>query len=678
MRSSMSPRPRTTLAVGAALAVVLAVLVLAWLTVDAADPSEPAAGVLRSRPPDRPVESGSDGVDVGPELPLAGTEAEPIELLDLDDQDAIRGSPRVLSRWGRPPRDGQRAPCTIVVIDWEDRPVAGAVVHLWANDRPSQRGHVKAGEQPVALGPIDAVTDAEGRCTVQPQQHRPRVRVEKDGVGSSAWMPLAERGEGDQPREVLVPLRPNATLRGTVVQPKGRAAPGATVQIGSIGSDPTVAKSVVADGSGRFECEVPSLEPLSVRLDVPGTKTRRHRLELAPGEVRDIRMRLPGAYAIRGSFCDAQGQPVIPDRTAWVHFWPDRELLHDEEGFEDWLNHLRTKVDDSGRFEFELDRPARGMLTAWGKFAGLSETPVVTVDVENPQPDVVLRLCEPASIAGRVVDESGGPLVGFEVTASADREVSTFYGPKLKPKATELYGGASTETTSDGRFVLAPLHPRGRYTVLAREESSGRVLSLRNVEAGTQELLLACGTEAEHTSALAIVVTAASTGERLDDFSLDYARCSPTGGFFEKWLRPGHSESGLATLEGRRIGDLYDLVVSADGLACAYVGGIAAIAEGAVVPVALPNFSQVELRVTRDGRPAPWPVVVATRDESAQEALLHHHGLRRGRGDKDGVLWLRDLEPGSYSLVVGQGSAHVSLDIHLAPGERRTLDVEVR
>jgi len=474
-----------------------------------------------------------------------------------------------------------------------------------------------------------------------------------------------------------VPLRPSATLRGTVVQPDGRAAPGATVRIGSIGSDPTVAKSVVADGSGRFDCEVPSLESLSVRLEVPGTKTRRHRLELAPGEVRVIRMRLPGTYAIRGSFCDAEGQPVIPDRTAWVHFWPDRELLHDEEGFEDWQNHLRTKVDDHGRFEFELDRPARGILTAWGKFAGLSETPVVTIDAEHPQPDVVLRLCEPASIAGRVVDENSGPLAGFEVTASADREVSTFYGPKLKPKATELYGGASTETTSDGRFVLAPLHPRGRYTVLAREDSTGRVLSVRNVEAGTTELMLACGTEAEHTSALAIVVTAASTGQRLDRFSLDYARCPPTVGFFDNW-HTGQDAAGVATLEHRRIGDRHDLVISADGLACAYVGGLVATAEGAVVKVTLPDLAQLELRVTRDGHPAPWPVVVARRDESAQEVLLHHHGLRRGRGGKDGVLWLRELEPGSYSLVVGQGTAHVPLEVELAPGEVRTLNVEVQ
>lgn len=651
--------------------------VAAWWLRDSDGGDQPSTGSHAPEYRSVPPVVGDAPDDSEPDLPVALPPESVESLAPSQDSVAIRGGWRVLSMWGRPPDADRRASCTLIVIDWQDRPVPGALVHVWGDesvDRSPQGHHGKRVPDPI--GPFDSTTDALGRCTVQLPAFGPRLYVEKDGVGESARVKMAPSGGKDQYREILVPLRPLARLTGHVVQADGRPARGAVVRFQTFTANPGFMKTITSDQDGRFELPVPSLEQCLVRLEIAGEDTRWHSVNLQPGEEGEVLLRQPGPFAIRGSLVDAAGLPFVPEDPIWVQFWPDAELTADIEGFKG--ARLHEKTDDSGRFEITLDRPARGLLTAWGEIPGLTEPPLVEVDADHPQAEVVLRVAESASIEGLVLDEAGAPLAGFNVWARADDPAGrTTLAAGSRPERGHLFAGSDAVTTDRGEFVLTGLHPQGVYSVRASKESSGPLLVVRGVEPGRRDLVLACGTAAEQSDAIVLVVTDGDTAERCSDFDIEVFERAKAGGWLDKRSISSEGSSGLATVGRLRAGSRYDLLISAKGLACAYIERIEATAEDAVLQVTLPALATLAIDVTVDGKPVPWPTLVAEREMGMQERREHRHGTKRGRGLESGRVEVKDLEPGRYTLVVGQGGRETLERIELAAGETRTLAVEL-
>ena len=657
-------------AILALAAIATVVGAAAWWVVgdpdtSSAAPASPIAPEITRDTESRPA--------VGPRSApeLAEPEANPVEALAPPEENNLaRGHYSILGAWSLERTGRDRAPCTLVVIDWEDRPVAGALVHVVGDEYQRRSGGDYPVERPPTIGPFEFVTDADGRSMVQLPEHSPRALVEKPGVGQSSWVPLAPRDRHEW-REILVPLRPPATLTGCVVQADGAPAPGAGVRVCTLGGGSVVDVELTTDAGGRFETAVPSLESIGVRVEVPDQSTRWHQSRLQPGETREVRLRLPGDYAIRGQVVDADGQPYSGEHELWVSFWPDSELASDAEGFGGSGHSSAVRVEDEGRFELVLDRPIRGMLTASGDIPGLIEVPTVAIDAGHPRADVVLHVVDAATIRGRVLDEAGSPLSGVVMKASPVKaERATSKGPS----SAQLFASDQATTTNTGEFVLEGLHPQGVYTIRAQDRKEGRILVAKDVAAGTTDLVLACGSAAERSGSITLVVMAGDTGGRAARCRVQVCDSSSHETVAGEESDDG---SGLIAVDRLEAGAAYDLIVSAKDLACQYIGGVVATAEGAAVKLTLSVPTTLSIEARRDGLPAPWPVVSAQRDASAQEKRVHRHVPYMARGSESGLVEWQDLDPGRYSLIVSQGGRRATAEVELAPGESRRIVVEL-
>jgi hypothetical protein len=263
------------------------------------------------------------------------------------------------------------------------------------------------------------------------------------------------------------------------------------------------------------------------------------------------------------------------------------------------------------------------------------------------------------------------------VWARADEVEGGQYGRRTHPSLSEFYGDAETTSTDTGEFVLVGLHPRGRYTVRARDGALTRQLTARGVAAGASGIELACGTSAEDSGSITLVVMAGDRGQRASRFYAKVFERAEDGGWKELHSATSDDGSGLATIARLRSGAPYDVLVSADGLGCAYAEGVVTDSEGVALKLTLPAPATLSIQVTSAGLEPRWPVVVAEREQGAQERRIHRHGQHAARGLESGRVELRDLEPGRYTLRVSQGGRRAVERVELTPGESRSMSIEL-
>jgi protocatechuate 3,4-dioxygenase beta subunit len=673
---SRNTRTGTRSSPGAAIivaAVLLVAVALGALVLSTGDEQAPAAAEFVATPlaPSAAPSELPRATEPAPAPALPLPPVEPLAAGVESASAAFRGKSQVLSTWGAAPGD-VRAPCTLIVIDDLDQPVPGATVRLWGDDQPSPPGHVRH-KRTSTVGPYESTTGADGRCEVRPPPYRPRAQASKEGIGCSKSMFLSADGGADQCRVVLVPLTRLAHLRGRVVEWDGSPAPNVKVSIDELVGEDDSLVFVVTDAGGGFERDVPGGGRVKLRAVVPGTSTCEYMFEARAGATCEALLRLPGDWGLSGRLLQADGTPV--PEGAKVEFWPDPRA--EEFGFDTWMHDRDARTDDAGRFEIRIEQPTNGQLTASGAgFAGLAETSHAVIDTAHPKLDVTLRACAPGSVAGRVVDEAGGPLEGVSVWASAE---ATRRGSKSGPgpSVEELYPGAKTSTGDDGSFKLAPLHPQGLYTVMAQQAGTGRVLAVRHVAPGADDLVLALGGEREQHGSLVLVVSEAESGQRVDQFQVTYLQHADEAGWNRRWQRAYQGTSGIAELDRQPTGLAYDLLVSGEGLGCAFVSDVTASIGGTTVKVALPALGSLEFDVTDGGAPAAWAIVEAERSQSAAESEIHVHSARRVRADERGHARLSDLEPGRYALRATHGGRSVVRQIEVAPGTAAALVVDL-
>jgi hypothetical protein len=543
-------------------------------------------------------------------------------------------------------------------------------VRLWGDDQPPETGHVRK-KKTTKVGPFEVTTDANGRCEVRPPPYRPRAHAYKQGVGCSRPISLSPSGGSDQSRLVLVPLTQFTHLRGRVVQPDDSPAAEVQVSINELQGEDDPLVFVTTDADGRFERDVPGGRRVSLRAVIPGSSTCDYMFEVRAGTTCNALLRLPGDWALNGRLLQADGTPV-PEGTK-VQFWPDP--LAEELGFDQWLHDHDALTDNSGRFEIKMEQPMSGLLTASGaSVAGLVEIPHVVIDAAHPKPDITLRACASGSIAGRVIDESGRPLGSVRIRASAEvtpRDGASSHGPGVG----ERFPGTETTTGDDGGFKLEPLHPEAVYTVVAKQDDTGRLLVARHVSPGALQIVLALGGEMEQRASLALVVSELASGRRVDRFQVAYARRLEVGGWTQRWMKSYDGTSGIAELERQPSGVAYDLLVWAEGLGCAYLPNVAVTAEGNTAKAVLPALARLDVEATDGGAPAAWAIVETVRRQSAAESEVHWHLQRRIRADEDGRAALAKLEPGHYGVRVSHGGRSVVHEIDVAPGAAEALTV---
>lgn len=597
----------------------------------------------------------------------------------------LRTAPIPVAVWETPfGESDERRPCTLVVVDQLDRPVAGARVQQWGKagedvdfggiDTP----RVVLKEFP-PVGPIEAVTDAEGRCTIQPLRHEPRVLVEKQGVGSSGWFSPATTTT--PPRELVVPLLRPAHVRGRVIWPHGAPASGAMVSLsddGPPGAPPRGPGSLVTDDEGRFDVEVDGAGTCSLRATLGEVSTPWRLLPLSSGSVHDVVLRLPGDWRLRGTVRRPAGAEDLPLAGLEVSFLHAVGAVPDDGFPRGGATWVEAEADELGRYSIRLDGPASGWLMARTGAWGVALPEPVTIAPVQPRLDVDLVLGPPGWICGRVVDEAGGGLAGATVRAHAVRSARLAGNTEVPESA--LHGSTEAQAAGDGRFMLGPLHAQGMYDLWVHigDGDSQRIVSARGVQAGTDDVLLALGGPCEQDASVELLAVSAATGRPVPAVSLTYALRRAGEAWGDRVSSSRRNEHGLFTIDRLLPGTEVWMAAYGDDLGTVKVEGVSATREGTGLRIELPALASLDVQVTGDGGPASLACINWELDARGVIRPPSSRCSGRGRADARGQRRFTGLEPGHYVLTVLHGERDGRAEVDLAPGEEGAVVMELR
>ncbi len=336
----------------------------------------------------------------------------------------------------QPPEAAGRILDVRVVAAQTSAVVSGA--HVVLDGRGSNRG----------------VTDAKGHCPVSLPTDNPIlggrwISVWKDGF-SPVRVDFSARDLNDKTfTTYTVELEPAGPMGGIVRDEQGRPIAGAKVDLSLASRGPIRFRGkgremfilggfepLTTDALGRWQCHLlPDVltddDRVEIRLSHPDfvsdvTAPSRPRASLKSLRDGTSVLVMTKGFPATGTVSGPDGRPV---EGATVSL--------------SWIKELRppgperytTKADPKGRFQFDHARPGEQALTV--EASGLAPE-LARIEVTAGVNPFAVRLKPGRTIQGRVVDESGKPVVGVVVHADSWRGYSTL--------------DWSAETDADGRF----------------------------------------------------------------------------------------------------------------------------------------------------------------------------------------------------------------------------------
>ncbi len=275
----------------------------------------------------------------------------------------------------------------------------------------------------------------------------------------------AELHPQEAPQKPLPPVEEAQLLRVRIVTDEGVLVPDARIDIYAGGEKVAEART---DRNGEIDVSrTPGIDlelrvgmtriSLACSTAVPETSTD------AAGEIRIVRV--PAASSVSGRVVDADGFPVPYAR---VVGWFGAA----EENWRSRTPDQRCMADGNGAFAM-LGLPRQFRVEAyWAHFVA-RETYVARLDRATELKDVELRLCEPRTLHGQIVDEFGIAVADAEVRAIAkdddlgDDGADTEFVPRA---------GDATTSRPDGTFVMTDLTPIATEIVIEHPKHAPHVI----------------------------------------------------------------------------------------------------------------------------------------------------------------------------------------------------------
>lgn len=384
--------------------------------------------------------------------PFATKPGEKVELaIAVRPMPSISGS--VVDEHGKPV---VRAQCQIVVSGSSTAPIEPVAVLVTHDD--GTFGFLLSSED------LDARRDGARSAADVPLFLRVRAPAYQPFVLELGRVDRAERRDG-----IVVRLKHELAIRGTVVWPDGHPASEAAVSVDALDASPSRESSrgegnvVRADEDGRFEIAPLGDGPYRVLArasetfdnsdeDEIGRYETHTGVALAPsvaGGTDDLVLHLGAGRVLHGRVRDSDGLPIAsfgvqarPVLGGTVSWLPAHEL---GDSFQDGEGRFTLKGLHDG--EWEVQASYRGFRSAAQR-----------VNVGGGENAIDLVLDKMPTITGRVVDEKGEPVVGAQIELDSGR---SFRSPKDDDGQR-----ARARSDADGRFAFDHVDP-GQVSIVA-------------------------------------------------------------------------------------------------------------------------------------------------------------------------------------------------------------------
>ncbi|MDX1502481.1 MAG: carboxypeptidase regulatory-like domain-containing protein, partial [Thermoanaerobaculia bacterium] len=538
-------------------------------------------------------------------------------------------------------------PLPVSARDSRGESVAGAWVLLGSADP----GFWSERRRESEWGPARRLARTDGAgAAVLPRAADERVRVWAAAAGLDR-APAAESA-GDPVTLALPPgVEREIRLRGPHRRPLSRVV----VRSGREAPFPVA----VTDDAGRASLVAPPDGDLFLAFDHPGGGRSTGLLpareapadgaagadETGPDEPAIFDLEFPPTIA--GQVVDAESREPLSHALVWTNMPGE---------------HVET--DSGGRFEIAVaGGDARTLF--WLQAAAPDHFPGYTRTRAGDPVTVALEAA--TRLRGRVVDATGEPLAGAELRAEAEEGFG---------RSAYLPDGATAASDAEGRFLLAPVHPRAGHRIAV---SLAGYATLRQrlpspEQRGDEELLLVLT-----RGARAVGRILGPGGEPIAEAEIELheARASDSGPWFVRGADPSRKPVAAALSGGDggfELADLppgrFDLEVRSPGYAEARQPGIEVPDEPAEVDLGvlelIPGADIEGLVVDADGRPVPEAEIRLLPSESASRAIFRR--LRRGRvrdevaavSGPDGGFRVEDLHPGEIGDLLVSAAGHAT------------------
>ncbi|QSQ21290.1 carboxypeptidase regulatory-like domain-containing protein [Pyxidicoccus parkwayensis] len=316
---------------------------------------------------------------------------------------------------------------------------------------------------------IRSEVDVEGRFTLGPlAPGNYMVFAERDGQYGYAQVDISQEGQGE---EATVYLGTLIHVEGTVRDEAGRPIAGASVSAYA-GETAPPADDVTTDAEGHFRIGPIAPAAYVFSVDAEGYLERQVEDVEVSASSPPLSFTLARAFLLSGIVTDTEGHPLQDIELDVVKpaAPPARAKASADEkdAEEEALEDSSGLTDEEGHFVIEVAKPGRYVLTAGGN--GFLQT---RLDVEAPATTLKVVLRGGATLEGTVVDTSGTPLDGVQLTVRLGAETQA--------------EGLETTTDERGAFRIAGLPP-GTHVLRATLDrgaflhTASRTVSVRGTE----------------------------------------------------------------------------------------------------------------------------------------------------------------------------------------------------